>query len=207
LSYSFACPRCGKKLVANASMVGQERVCPNPECRAKLRVPAEGAKTVEAGAKTEGASEHGLLLLPHRKKGHEDLIDMTAMVDIVFFLLIFFMVTSIQALESVIELPAPQAASSTPSIAAADPANDPSVVFVTIEADDTVWVDEERVYGDQDLRVKLRKLRDDGMESIFIMGHPEASHGMLVMVLDAGTDAGMGDVRFSVSENLELPEG
>ena len=39
---------------------------------------------------------------------HEDLIDMTAMVDIVFFLLIFFLVTSMQSLESVINLPAPQ---------------------------------------------------------------------------------------------------
>ena len=35
---------------------------------------------------------------------------MTAMVDIVFFLLIFFLVTSMQSIEAVINLPAPAAA-------------------------------------------------------------------------------------------------
>ncbi len=37
----------------------------------------------------------------------EDLVDMTAMVDIVFFVLIFFMVTSMQGVFSSISLPAP----------------------------------------------------------------------------------------------------
>ena len=44
-----------------------------------------------------------------RRPEHKDLIDMTAMVDIVFFLLIFFLVTSMQSIEAVINLPSPQA--------------------------------------------------------------------------------------------------
>ena len=39
-----------------------------------------------------------------RRPKHEDLIDMTAMVDIVFFLLIFFLVTSMQSIEAVISI-------------------------------------------------------------------------------------------------------
>jgi biopolymer transport protein ExbD len=136
----------------------------------------------------------------------ENLIDMTAMVDIVFFLLIFFMVTSIQALQSVMEMPPPQgSAAAAGTEVAPDFSNDPSYITVTIEADDTIWVEEEQVYGAQELRVKLRELRHDNMQlsGMMVVGDPEASHGTLVMVLDAGADAGIEDLRFSVSAELD----
>ena len=44
----------------------------------------------------------------------EDLVDMTAMVDIVFFLLIFFMVTSMQGLYSAISHSAAQSRKKPP---------------------------------------------------------------------------------------------
>jgi biopolymer transport protein ExbD len=132
------------------------------------------------------------------------------MVDIVFFLLIFFMVTSLQALQSVIGLPTPQSSSAAPSAqTVTDIANDPSYVTVRIEDDDTVWVEEEQAFGPQDLRAKLRQLGDDGFQptGMMVVGHPEASHGTLVMVLDAGADSGMQDLRFSVSEDPEAVGG
>ena len=46
-----------------------------------------------------------------KKPIFEDLVDMTAMVDIVFFLLIFFMVTSMQGTFSSIRMPAPDSES------------------------------------------------------------------------------------------------
>ena len=44
-------------------------------------------------------ADHPLLFMGRRPE-HKDLIDMTAMVDIVFFLLIFFLVTSMQSIEA-----------------------------------------------------------------------------------------------------------
>lgn len=203
MTFNFPCPLCGKQLTATPELVGKERTC--PKCRAKVRVPAEhDARRSSRQDAEPAATSHTALLGASGTPHEEDLIDMTAMVDIVFFLLIFFMVTSIQALESVIGLPTPQ--SSAPSAAtqvAADLANDPSFVTVTIEADDTVWVEDEQVFGAQSLRVALRDMGDRDFQptGMLVTGHPDASHGTLVMVLDAGADAGMQDLRFTVAED------
>jgi hypothetical protein len=53
----------------------------------------------------EDDEEHGEGLIGHKDHPHEDLIDMTPMVDIVFFLLIFFLTTSMTALQAVMNLP------------------------------------------------------------------------------------------------------
>jgi DNA-directed RNA polymerase subunit RPC12/RpoP len=102
----FRCKNCGKKLGASDRSAGKLKTC--PKCGSRVPVPQSGtpltpAPLAEIPAETAG--EHPLLLLPKRAE-HKDLIDMTAMVDIVFFLLIFFLVTSMQSLEAVIELPA-----------------------------------------------------------------------------------------------------
>src|ERR1700741_194264 len=102
MTIQFRCPSCNKKLSVSAAWAGRERTCPN--CDAKFVVPYEEAP---AGEEDDLPRDHPLLLFPKRNE-HGDLIDMTAMVDIVFFLLIFFMVTSMQALEAVINLPTPQ---------------------------------------------------------------------------------------------------
>ena len=209
MNITFYCPVCEKKLSAQLSSAGQERTC--PQCRNKVTVPSESQRRrgKHAGSKHD-ASDHSMLLVPPSTDHSENLIDMTAMVDIVFFLLIFFMVTSIQALQSVIGLPTPQSSSAAPSAqTVTDIANDPSYVTVRIEDDDTVWVEEEQAFGPQDLRVKLRQLGDDTFQptGMMVVGHPEASHGTLVMVLDAGADAGMQDLRFSVSEDPDAVGG
>jgi phage FluMu protein Com len=154
MKITFACPYCGKKLAASETSVGKEKTCPN--CRAKFTVPSAEAATekgVVRESKPRAAADHPLLLMGRRPE-HKDLIDMTAMVDIVFFLLIFFLVTSLQSIEAVIGLPAPQghANSAVTAQAAPDLANDPSMVIVTIDADDAVFVDEEEVIGAQGAR-------------------------------------------------------
>ena len=208
MTLHFACPLCGKQLSAPPALAGKERTC--PKCRAKVRVPDQYDARARRETREEHTSSHTVLLGSPGEHKEEDFIDMTAMVDIVFFLLIFFMVTSIQALESVIGLPTPQ--SSAPSAnaqAVPDLANDPSFVSVSIEADDTVWVEDEQVFGAQSLRVALRDLgsKDFQPTGMMVTGHPDASHGTLVMVLDAGADAGLEDLRFAVSESLDASGG
>lgn len=204
MTISFACPVCGKKLSAPEASVGRERTC--PKCRASIKVPtAEQAAKRRPVDDAHASSPHSLL--GHSGGEHEeDLIDMTAMVDIVFFLLIFFMVTSLSAVESVIGLPQPQKKTSAPvAQAAPDLANDPSFVAVAIEADDTVWVEDEQVFGSQSLRVKLRDLRNRDFQptGLMITCNPKASHGTAVMVLDSGADVGMEDMRLAVTDAVE----
>ena len=156
MSISFKCPNCGKRLRADASRAVGAANC--PRCASTFTIPAAtepAAAATPDDADEKPASDHGMLLVRPMGTHDEDLIDMTAMVDIVFFLLIFFMVTSMQSLEAVIGLPTPQAQASASS-SVAQIANDPNYVTVTIYEDDTVWMDDEQIFGAQDLRTRLR---------------------------------------------------
>jgi biopolymer transport protein ExbD len=155
--------------------------------------------------------EEAPLMTPARSLHHGDLIDMTAMVDIVFFLLIFFLFTSLQSVEAGIDLPAPeQTESASDGIQIVpDFANDPNYIVVTIDADDTVWVEDEEAPSEQDLRTKLRAARreDEERDGLLINGSTDATHGTFVMVLDAGADVGLKELLFSVPQSEEVSDG
>lgn len=211
MKISFACPYCGKKLSASEASVGREKTCPN--CRGRITVPT--AEAAAQAIKTTGqpkprtAADHPLLLMPRREQ-HKDLIDMTAMVDIVFFLLIFFLVTSLESIQAVINMPAPQAPASAPDSvqAAPDLSIDSNVVQVSIDADDAVFVEDEEALSEQDLRSKLRAAHKKGdRTSMMIKCAGDSTHGKFVLVLDAGADAGMTDIQFSVPHTEETAKG
>ncbi len=181
---------------------------PASEPHASMNTVTADAKDTGQAAHDEPPADHPLLLFPPREQ-HGNLIDMTAMVDVVFFLLIFFLVTSMQALEAVINLPTPEASNAASSVQAVpDIANDPGYVVVTIDADDAVWVEDEEAMSEQDLRAKLRTaLRDGDGEGMLIKGAGDATHGKFVMVLDAGADAGVKELLFSVDQTDETAAG
>jgi biopolymer transport protein ExbD len=209
MSVQFRCKLCGKRLSAKPKLAGRKLKC--PYCRTEVTVPADDdASLIEPGAAANTASHQhdepptdSPLLLFQRKEKHEDLIDMTAMVDIVFFLLIFFMVTSMAPLEAVLNLPAPQAEDSAANDVQTVPnyADDPNIVVVTIDADNAVWVEDQEALSEQDLRSKLRAAVSDGQrDSMLVQGAADATHGKFVMVLDAGAAVGMKEIMFSVEE-------
>lgn len=207
MSIKFACPDCGKQLTANESLAGRQLACPN--CRSSVTVPKSDSPRSTSRASQK---EHPLLLLTPVKSHPEDLIDMTAMVDIVFFLLIFFLVTSLQAVESVINLPEPEPSeSASQSIStAANLLDNPEYIVVTIDKDDVVWMEGNETSSAQELRRQLREARESGAkpEGMLVLSAPEAKSETFVMVLDAGADAGITDISFSVeqSEEDEEPE-
>jgi biopolymer transport protein ExbD len=208
MKIAFSCPYCGKKLGANDTSVGKEKTCPN--CRARVKVPTAEEAALKASRQKErrDVADHPLLFMGRRPE-HKDLIDMTAMVDIVFFLLIFFLVTSLQSIEAVINLPSPQASNAPNSVQAVrDITDDSTYVVVTIDADDSMFVDDEEALSEQDLRSKLRAAHQEHeKDGLMINGAADSTHGKFVMVLDAGADAGMKDIKFSVPQNDNVPGG
>lgn len=208
MKIAFSCPYCGKKLGANDTSVGKDKTCPN--CRARVKVPSAEEAALKASKLKERreAADHPLLFMGRRPE-HKDLIDMTAMVDIVFFLLIFFLVTSMQSIEAVINLPSPQASNAPSNVQAVrDITDDSTYVVVTIDADDSVFVDDEEALSEQDLRSKLRAAHQEHeKDGLMINGAADSTHGKFVMVLDAGADAGMKDIKFSVPQNDAVPGG
>ena len=176
-------------------------VAPKPRA-VRRHVPRSKKRRLPAA---RSADDSPLFLPP--AKHPEDLIDMTAMVDIVFFLLIFFLVTSLQALEAVMNMPTPQQTSETGAKvrSVADYENDPNYIVVQIEDDDSIWVEDTQVFNDQDLRSRLRAARDAGdrPRSLLVIGDADASHAAAVRVFDAGAGAQVAGISFLVQEQSE----
>jgi biopolymer transport protein ExbD len=134
----------------------------------------------------------------------EDLVDMTAMVDIVFFVLIFFMVTSMEGVYSSIQMPSPdpQKVATNGKRSVNDFLNDKDYVVVRIDKDNTIWVDDKEVASQQELLVHLREIRqgNSSLKKMLVLGNSEAKHGRVVEVLDAGNDVGMDSMQLAIDD-------
>jgi biopolymer transport protein ExbD len=203
----FECPSCGKAYRVADHLGGRTVTCAG--CRAKLTVPeplprsTPAAPPVIAAPDSEGEpAADPPLKATQRNLMSQDLVDMTAMVDIVFFLLIFFLVTSISGVASTISMPPPnpQKPGAQARKTAAD--YDSDHVKVTIDRDNSIWLEGEEVPSEQELRVRLKDARRaaSGPLKMLVLGSGEAHHGTVVMVLDAGYDAGLEDVRLAVKD-------
>jgi biopolymer transport protein ExbD len=230
---SFKCDNCGRRLKIAEAHAGRKGHC--PRCGTTLTVPlpaGSSASLSRSGSKSLSKSiiKSGLIAAgqqPAKKKPagprpplvkpgsgrleFREMIDMTAMVDIVFFLLIFFMVTSFNSKQASIEMPTPAPPTGATGKATArrtveDFENDGDFVVVRIDADDTVWVEDSVAMTPADVAAKLRQaLRGEGRHSdavrkMLVVGHSEASHGAAVMVMDAGHAVGIDDVRLAVKD-------
>jgi biopolymer transport protein ExbD len=217
----WRCSGCGKRLQVSDHRAGQTGTC--PKCFAPFTVPPAGtndvAKKAQAPAKAvrreravpatdySGPKHAPLPTRASTLDGeHHDLIDMTAMVDVVFFLLIFFMVTSLNSQQASIELPLPssqRAGGPQAHQTIADYEDDDAFVVVRIDADNSIWVGESEVLSAQELISELRAARDDQVGAtpkMLVVGHGDAHHGTVVTVLDAGRDVGIADIRLALSE-------
>lgn len=136
-------------------------------------------------------------------EGVEELVDMTAMVDIVFFLLIFFMMTTMQNVNSSIDTPTPDpdkvAASKAASSNAAESDAD---VTIRIEADNSLKFDGEPIFGEKELRSRLAVAfpGGGGTKKLTVLGHGDSLHGTVVMVLDSAHDTQIQDIRVAVQD-------
>ena len=171
----------------------------------------ETGRTEPAVRSRQEAGSHEPAEESFTKKGFridpEELIDMTAMVDIVFFLLIFFLVTSMDGLTSAIPMPAPSAQEGVGgSTNIAEPnsletitENDEYIV-VNIDQDDQFEIDGSKLQDIPELVSKLRELRaaPPNPSKMLVVGDGDATHGTMVEVLDAGHDAGIDLVRIAI---------
>lgn len=133
----------------------------------------------------------------------EDLVDMTAMVDIVFFVLIFFMSTSMQGVYSSIDLPTPTAGkTASQGRKTTRDFETANFVIVRIDRDNVMWLNDHEIQSEQDLLLQLRAIRQasSSAEKMLVLGNSEAKAGTVVMVLDAGMEAGMKEMQLAVDD-------
>jgi biopolymer transport protein ExbD len=128
----------------------------------------------------------------HLQAPDEAELDMTPMLDIVFIMLIFFIVTTSFVKESGVTVSTPQAQTA----AQQENAN----IFIAITADGEVWID-RRPVDPRAVRAAVARLHADNPEgSVIIQSDEEASTRMLVEVMDQVRLAGIESIAIAADK-------
>jgi len=110
----------------------------------------------------------------------EGAIDLTPMLDVVFIMLIFFIVTATFIKEAGIEVNRPEASTSNQK--------DNTTVLVAINADNTIWIDKRRV-DVRSVRANIERLHAENPEGgVVIQADEVASIKTFTSVLDAARE-------------------
>ncbi|MBC8292360.1 MAG: biopolymer transporter ExbD [Proteobacteria bacterium] len=123
-----------------------------------------------------------------KRKGQEEETDinMTPMLDVVFIMLIFFIVTASFVKESGIEVSKPDAATAE--------REQRGNILVAISRDGQVWID-RRAVDVRSVRANLEKMHAENPQgALVIQADRESKNGLLVQVMDAARLAGIANV-------------
>jgi len=113
-------------------------------------------------------------------------IDLTPMLDVVFIMLIFFIVTATFVKEAGVDVDRPLATTAERQ----DLAN----ILIAITAEDAVWIDGRRV-DERDLATVVKRLHAENPQgSVVIQADRVSTHKTLKTVLDAVQEADVGQV-------------
>ena len=116
-------------------------------------------------------------------------IDITPMLDVVFIMLIFFIVTASFVKESGIEVNRPDA-----STAQAKPRAN---ILIAVNAADEIWINKRRVDVSQ-VRANIERLHAENPQgTVVIQADEESNTKAVVAVMDAARAAGVYDVSLS----------
>ena len=123
-----------------------------------------------------------------RRARHEEesAIDMTPMLDIVFIMLIFFIVTASFVKEAGIDVNRPGAVTAEKKEKAS--------ILVAITDKGEIWID-KRPVDVRAVRANIERLRAENPQgSVVIQADKESKNGLLVKVMDAARQAGVENV-------------
>ncbi|MGO1295893.1 MAG: ExbD/TolR family protein [Vibrio sp.] len=116
----------------------------------------------------------------------EAAIDMTPMLDIVFIMLIFFIVTTSFVKEAGIEVNRPSA-NTAQTVAKGN-------IMVAVDAGGDVWIDKRHIEVDA-VRANIERLRAESPEgAVVIQADEEAGAGVVVKVMDQIRMAGVQNI-------------
>lgn len=121
-----------------------------------------------------------------RKRFHEDdeaEVDMTPMLDIVFIMLIFFIVTTSFVKEAGFDINKPQAAQASKKPSAN--------IFIAVDKSGRIHM-EKRVVDIKRVRANVERMLAESPEAaVMIMGDIDAKHGVIIKVMDQVKAAGI----------------
>jgi biopolymer transport protein ExbD len=120
-------------------------------------------------------------------------INLTPMLDVVFIMLIFFIVTASFIKEAGIDVRRPEAPT-------ADRQDDASIL-IAISENDEVWIDRKE-QDPRNLRATIERLYlENPKGSVVVQADQESTNETLVMVLEAAKQAGVQNVAIATENN------
>lgn len=140
-----------------------------------------------------------------RKSRIDDEMDLTPMVDVVFQLLIFFMVTASFALHKTIQTPTPDPdqKGATQSIQTLDELEGVAIL-VRIDGQNAITIDDEPLPDGARVADALTdKMRKEQKSEIIITADAAAWHRTVVNVVDAANEVGMQKIRLATRSGPE----
>jgi biopolymer transport protein ExbD len=121
----------------------------------------------------------------------EQEINITPMLDVVFIMLIFFIVTASFVKESGIDVNKPEAATAV--------AKEKANILIAIDANGEIWID-RRVIDPRAVRANIERLHAENPQgTVVIQADNDARTGVLVQVMDAARLAGVYDVAIAAA--------
>ncbi len=129
-----------------------------------------------------------------KKVGDEEeaAIDITPMLDVVFILLIFFIVTATFIKEAGIDVNRPNAATAVKK----EKAN----ILIAITAKNEIWIDRRKV-DIRSVRPNIERLHAENPKgTVIIQADKESKTDTLIQVMDAARQAGVYDVAIAAQE-------
>ncbi len=122
----------------------------------------------------------------------ENAIDLTPMLDVVFIMLIFFIVTATFVKEAGVDVQRPAASTAERQ----DLAN----ILIAITEEDEIWLDGDRM-DERDLATAIKRLHAENPQgSVVIQADRASTHKRLKIVMDAVQKAGVPQVAVAAEE-------
>lgn len=116
-------------------------------------------------------------------------IDLTPMLDVVFILLIFFIVTSVFVTEAGIDVLKPEATMADP--------RSKDLILIAVTSDGQIWIDGEQI-DPRFIRSRFeRRLAETPNASVVIQGDRAAQNEEVMTILRAARDANIAAVSIS----------
>ncbi len=113
-------------------------------------------------------------------------INITPMLDVVFIMLIFFIVTASFVKESGIDVNKPQGQTAQ--------AKEKANILIAIDAEGSIWID-RRIVDPRAVRANIERLHAENPQgTVVIQADEDSRTGILVQVMDAARMAGVYDV-------------
>ena len=129
----------------------------------------------------------------HSARADEDQsIDLTPILDVVFIMLIFFIVTASFIKETGIEVNRPDALTAESKKNAS--------ILVAVNANSEIWIDKRRI-DVRAVRSNIERLRAENPEgAVVIQADEKATAETVIKVMDAAREAGVYDVSLATEE-------